>query len=166
MVDSPISPVRRTRDSQFPAPKSRVVLDEFSVSLTRDQWLALCALAEPYATKDFRPRRGDRFQIVSTVAQSSMSLRRLAKRSERKYAASVLFPTACARQASATSRGALVSAAAQSRKVERNPCTVALHPNRRKHADIAMCDNGPLPFPNRYPLPVKPMIASAASVNG
>jgi hypothetical protein len=53
MVDSPISPVRRTRDSQFPAPKSRVVLDEFSVSLTRDQWLALCALAEPYATKDF-----------------------------------------------------------------------------------------------------------------
>src|SRR5215469_613691 len=58
------------------------------------------------------------------AAQSNMILRRLSNKSERRYAASTLSPTACARASSGTSLGYRVHSAAQSLNVERKPCTV------------------------------------------
>jgi len=67
-------------------------------------------------------------------AHCSIRTRRRSKRSERAYAASTLLRTACASAASMTACGASVHSAAQSRKLERNPCGTAGIPNSLKRA--------------------------------
>ena len=55
----------------------------------------------------------------------SMSARRRSNRSVRRYAASMAFVFTCASASSQTSRGASEHSAAQSRKLDRNPCGTA-----------------------------------------
>src|SRR5262245_31179698 len=81
--------------------------------------------------------------VARNSAHASISRRRLSNRSPRRYAASTLLPTACASAISTTSLGKLVRSAAQSRKLDRKPCTVmSLRPMRRSTAAIPMLDSG------------------------
>ena len=70
---------------------------------------------------------------------ASASSRRFSNRSPRRYAASTALSIACANAISTTSRGKFVRSAAQSRKVDRKPCTViSLLPIMRR-ATYAWC---------------------------
>ena len=107
----------------------------------------------PLRVESRRPARGAKRQVLTTsdrsadfYGRSSVSwstavggplfgdcARRRSKRSPLRYAASTLFETACARAISATSFGALLCSAAQSRNVERKPCAVrSSRPMRRE----------------------------------
>src|SRR5579885_283823 len=80
---------------------------------------------------------------AQNFAQASANCRRFSNRSPRRYAASTLSATVCASAISATSAGKPVRSAAQSRKVERKPCTVKLsQPIRRSVIRRAIDDSG------------------------
>jgi hypothetical protein len=99
-----------------------------------------------------RVRVGCRGLVITSLATSacsqyaahaSISLRLFSSASPRRYACSALSPTACARAASATSRGNSVSSPDQSRKVEQKPCVVrSPRPILRSVINSAMSDSG------------------------
>src|SRR5262245_5506002 len=64
--------------------------------------------------------------LAQYSAHVSIRRRRLSNKSLRRYATSTLLPTTCASAVSETSLGKSVRSAAQSRKLDRKPCTVTL----------------------------------------
>ena len=82
------------------------------------------ALKEPT-----RPLPEEQRPLVRYAAHRSITARRASSASDRKYARVTALPTVCARAISARSRSTF-SCAHQSRKVERQPCTVASSPRR------------------------------------
>ncbi len=98
----------------------------------------VCASRESQA----RPSPRSTF-AVANAPHVSISERRSSNKSLRKYAASALSRTTCAKAASQTARGTLVRSAAQSRNALRNPCAVmSSRFNRRSIIKNAIFDNG------------------------
>src|ERR1700730_11554809 len=94
-------------------PRTRLTPSQVTSTCDADcHWLACGRVIE----STFEPAFGSQ-----NPAHASMSFRRFAKASPRRYARSVPSPATWASAASASSRGKLVASPHQSRKAERKP---------------------------------------------